>query len=262
MLIDSHCHLTSQRFAADLPAVIERMRLAGLGGCVTIGTGIADAERALALAAAHPGIIHASTGLDPFSAHEAGAAFPEHLARLRALLAGGGFRALGECGIEHHHDLDSAPVQRERFAAQIALAIELDLPLVVHARSGPRGGDAHAVALDLIRAHPRSRGVIHSFDGDPEQARAWLDAGFHIAVNGMVTFKGNDRLRDAVRGIPADRLLIETDAPFLAPVPWRGRRNEPALVVQTAAVLAEVRGEPLAEVAQATAANTRRLFRL
>lgn len=260
MLIDSHCHLTSERFAADREAVLQRCRDAGLAGCLTIGTGLADAARARDLAAAHPDLLRASAGLDPFSAHAGGPDFAGQLAALRTLLAGGGFCALGECGIEHHHQLDPAPLQHERFSAQIALAIELDLPLVVHARSGARGGDAHAVALDLVRAHPGSHGVIHSFDGDPAQARAWLDAGFHVAVNGMVTFKGNDRLREAVRMVPADRLLIETDAPYLAPVPHRGRRCEPAYAAVTATAVAELRGERSEDVCAWAGRNARALF--
>lgn len=261
-MIDSHCHLTHQRFAADLSEVIARAALAGVEGSVTIGTGLVDAAQAAALAAAHPGRIWATAGLDPFSAHEAGAAFPAQLARMRAMLAAGGFVAIGECGLEHHHDLDPLPVQHERFAAQIALAAELDLPLVVHARSGARGGDAHAPALALVRSRPGVRGVIHSFDGDPAQARAWLSAGFLIAVNGMVTYKGNDRLREAVRIIPADRLLIETDAPYLAPVPHRGRRCEPAHAATTADAVAELRGERSEDVRAWAGRNARALFRL
>jgi TatD DNase family protein len=242
-VFDSHCHLTNQRFDADRGTALARMADAGIAGCLTIGTGLADARAAAALARAHPGVVWASAGLDPFSAHEAGDGFAGQLAGLRELLMSGGFHALGECGIEYHHALAPDAVQREQFAAQIALACELDLPLVVHARSGPRGGDAHAVALALVCSHPGVRGIIHSFDGDVAQARGWLDAGFHVALNGMVTFKGNDALRAAVRSIPADRLLIETDAPYLAPVPHRGKRCEMAHAAVTAAAVADLRGE-------------------
>ncbi len=241
-MFDSHCHLTHDRFDADRATVLTRMVDAGVVGCLTIGTGLADSASALALVRANPGIVWAAAGLDPFSAHEAGDAFAAHLAGLRTLLTAGGFSALGECGIEYHHALAADAVQRDQFSAQIALARELDLPLIVHARSGPRGGDAHAVALAMVRAHPGVRGIIHSFDGDTAQARGWLDVGFHLALNGMVTFKGHDALRAAVRTIPADRLLVETDAPYLAPVPYRGKRCEPAHVVATAATVAELRG--------------------
>jgi TatD DNase family protein len=262
MLIDSHCHLTNARFDADRAKVIARLSADGVSGALTIGTGIADAQAALALAQANPGVIWASAGLDPFSAHEAGSGFSEALAELEHLLRAGGFVALGECGIEHHHELDPLPVQHQHFAAQIALAAKLGLPLVVHARSGARGGDAHAVAVGLVRAEPRATGVIHSFDGDAAQARAWLDLGFHVAINGMVTFKGNDVLRQAVATIPADRLLIETDAPYLAPVPHRGRRCEPVHASETAAFIAELRGERVEDVMAWAGRNARKLFSL
>ncbi len=261
-MIDSHCHLTNARFDADRALALVRMAEAGVTGCLTIGTGLEDAAAALALARLNPGVVWAAAGLDPFSAHAAGSEFPAHLASLRRLLADGGFVALGECGIEYHHELDPDEVQRERFAAQIALAVDFSLPLVVHARSGARGGDAHGVALDLIRAHRGARGVIHSFDGDAAQARAWLDAGFLVALNGMVTFKGNDALRAAVRIIPADRLLIETDAPYLAPLPHRGRRCEPAHAAVTAAFIAELRGERHEDVMAWAGRNARALFAL
>lgn len=260
-MFDSHCHLTNERFADDRPAVLARMPEAGIGACMTIGTGLDDARQARELARAHPGVVAAAAGLDPFSCHALGAEFPTALDQLRALLADG-FAALGECGIEHHHLLDPHNVQVERFAAQAALARELGLPLVVHARSGRHGGDAHAPALAVVRAHPGLSGIIHSFDGDTAQARAWLDAGFHIAVNGMVTFKGNDALRAAVMRIPADRLLIETDAPYLAPVPHRGRRCEPAFAAITAAAVAELRGERCEDVMAWAGRNARTLLGL
>lgn len=261
-MFDSHCHLTSARFDPDRDAVVAAMDAAGIAACLSIGTGLADAAAALALARRHPGRVHAAAGLDPFSCHEAGGGFAAAVAALRDLLRAGGFAALGECGLEHHHVLDPLPLQRERFAAQIALAVELDLPLVVHARSGRNGGDAHAPAVDLVRAHPGARGVIHSFDGDAAQARAWLDAGFHVAVNGMLTFTGNDALRAAMRAVPADRLLIETDAPYLAPVPLRGRRCEPAHAAIVAACLAELRGERREDVMAWAGRNARALLRL
>lgn len=260
-MFDSHCHLTNARFAADREAVLARMADSSIAACLTIGTGLADAAEALALARAHPGIVHAAAGLDPFSAHAAGDAFMTQLAKLHDLLAGGGCVALGECGIELHHDLDPLPAQRERFAAQIALANVLHLPLVVHARSG-KGQDAHAIALDVLRAHPGVHGVIHSFDGDAAQARAWLDAGFLVALNGMLTYKGNDALRAAARTLPADRLLIETDAPYLAPVPQRGKRCEPAHAALTAAFLADLRGERAEDVMAWAGRNARCMFGL
>jgi TatD DNase family protein len=260
MHIDSHAHLTNERFAADLPVVLDQARSAGVIGILSIGTGLADAAAARALTMAHPGFIRAAAGLDPFSSHEAGAGFATALDDLRRLLAGGGFAALGECGLEFHHDLDPVPVQRDRFAAQLDLAADLRLPVVIHARSGPRGGDAHAAARELVASRPDLRGVVHSFDGDPAAARAWLDLGFHLSINGMATFKANETLRAAARAIPSDRLLIETDAPYLAPVPHRGRRCAPAMVADTAAFLADLRGERAEDLAAWTTVNAARLF--
>ncbi len=261
-MFDSHCHLTSARFNADRETLFPRMAAAGITGCLTIGTGLADAAEALVIARAHPGVVWAAAGLDPFSAHEAGDNFDSHLTQLASLLADGEFCALGEVGIEHHHQLAPAAVQHRQFAAQIALSIQLGLPLIIHARSGARGGDAHAVALDIIRAHPGARGVIHSFDGDQSQARAWLDASFHLSVNGMITYKNNDALRTAVRTIPADHLLIETDAPYLTPVPYRGQRCEPAHAAITAAYIAELRGERSDDVMAWAGRNANTLFAL
>ena len=262
MLIDSHCHLTNERFRSDVAAVLERAQTAGVGGFLSIGTGIEDARATHALAKAHPGVIWATAGLDPFSAHACGDQFAAELSRLSDLLTSGGFVAVGECGLEHHHELAASAVQREHFAAQINLAITLDLPLIIHARSGARGGDAHIAAIDILRAHPKARGVIHSFDGNTNHAKSWLDVGFHIAINGMVTFKPNQALRDAVRVVPMDKLLVETDAPYLAPVPHRGRRCEPAHAMDTARFIAELRGERCEDLCAWATRNAQRLLSL
>lgn len=258
---DSHCHLTNQRFAADRSEVIARARAAGLAGLLTVGTGLDDGTAALALARQHPGFVHASVGLDPFSAHAAGAGFAVELATLGKSLRTGGFVALGEIGIECHHDLDPLPRQREHLEAQLDLALELRLPVIIHARNG-KHGDAHAIALESIRARPALTGVIHSFDGDGDLARRWLDLGFHVSFNGIVTFKANARLRQAATVVPADRLLVETDAPYLTPEPWRGRRNEPAQVRQAITTVAEVRGERAEDLAAWSTRNARALFHL
>lgn len=254
-VIDSHCHLDMD-FAADRAAVLARARDAGVSAMVTIGASgpFAANHEAVALAAAHPEI-HATVGVHP---HEAAAVDDAVLDRVAALAAAPKVVAIGETGLDYHYEHSPRPAQREAFARFVQLARRLDLPLVVHLR------EADDDAVDVLRAERGGDvgGVIHCFSGDAASARRFLDLGFHISFSGIVTFKTADALRDAARVVPADRLLIETDAPFLAPVPWRGRRNEPALVVQTAAALAEVRGEPLADVAQTTAANTRRVFRL
>jgi TatD DNase family protein len=253
-LIDTHCHLTHPRFDVDREAVIERARQAGVSRCITIGTGVDDARRARELAQAFPDRVACTAGIDPFSAHAAGDGFETELGKLASLLAEGGFVALGEVGLDYHYDLDPRPVQRERFAAQLRLAAELGLPVVVHVR------DAHADMAAVLADHPATRGVIHSFTAGRAEAERYLDLGWLLAFNGVSTFNNAAEVREAARFVPADRLLIETDGPYLAPVPHRGKRCEPAHVTETLARLAEVRETSVAELDRVTSANAVRLF--
>lgn len=258
-LIDTHCHLSNGRFDADRAAVIARLRPGGLCAAISIATGLQDAVAVRALVAEYPDLLHWSVGLDPFSCHEAGGEFPAALAGLRALLSetrgtAEAPKALGEIGLEYFHQLNPKPQQAEQLAAQLDLAAEFMLPVVIHCR------DAFDDLFPLLRDHPRNRGVIHSFIGPPEHARAWLDIGWHLSFNGTVTFKANQFLRDAAMLVPADRLLIETDAPYLAPMPFRGRRCEPIHVRHTLELLANVRGERPDDVAAWTTKNACALF--
>lgn len=255
-MIDTHCHLTHARFSADAEAAIARAKDAGVSACITIGTGVQDAERTRALARLHPGFVFATAGLDPFSAHAAGDTFDEAFQALIGLLEAGGFHAVGEIGLDYHYDLDPRGVQAERFERQLDLAVRLDLPVVVHVR------EAHDDLASILEAHPRSRGVIHSFTGGVAEAERYLRAGWSLAYNGVLTFKKAEGLREAARATPADRMLVETDSPYLAPVPLRGTRCEPAFVAHTLAALAAARGEPLADVDAATTRNAVELFRL
>jgi TatD DNase family protein len=255
-MIDSHCHLTDPRFSADREAVLERARQAGLAACVTIGTGCADARAARELARAAPGFVHCSAGLDPFSAHALGSAFAAGLAELRVLLSEGGFVALGEVGLDYHYDLSPRRVQGEQLAAQLGLAEELGLPVVIHVR------EAHVELALALEAFPRVRGVIHSFTGGPAAAERYLALGWSLAFNGIVTFPKAEEVRAAAALVPADRLLVETDSPYLAPVPRRGQRCEPADVVQVLARLAALRLVTVEALAATTGENARRLFRL
>ncbi len=223
---------------------------------LTIGTGLADARACLALSAAHAGVIWASAGLDPFACFDAGEAFAGQLSELEALLGEGGFAALGEIGLEYHHPLSPRPAQRVHLERQLALATRLGLPAILHVR------EAHQDMLPLLREHPRASGVVHSFDGGPAEAEGYLALGWHLALNGMATFKGRDALRAAVPLIPDDRILIETDSPFLAPVPVRGQRCEPAFVTHSLVALAALRGQDVGALAARTTANAERLFRL
>lgn len=255
-MIDSHCHLTHRRFDTDRIEVIERARDAGLEACLTIGTGVEDARACLDLAVRHAGFVGCTAGLDPFTAHAAGGEFDDRLAELAELLAGGGFNAVGEIGLDYHYDLEPHPVQRQQLARQLELAASLDLPVVIHVR------EAHEDMAAVLAEHPRCRGVIHSFTAGPAEARRYLALGWHLAFNGVLTFKNAEEVREAACIVPPDRLLVETDSPYLAPVPRRGKRCEPSDVAYTLERLAEVRGGARDAVAEATAANARRLFRL
>ena len=253
-MIDTHCHLTHAKFSDDVDDAIARARAAGVTECITIGTGIDDAARARELALRHAGFVFATAGLDPFSSHAAGAAFDDAYGALAALLAAGGFHAVGEIGLDYHYDLDSRKVQAERFERQLDLAVGLDLPVVIHVR------EAHDDMAATLKSHPKNRGVIHSFTGGPADAERYLALGWCLAFNGVVTFKNSDDLREAARRTPLDRLLLETDSPYLAPSPKRGVRCEPAFVAHTLAALATARGEDVSAVLAATTANARALF--
>jgi TatD DNase family protein len=255
-MIDTHSHLTHARLAADLPDVLLHARQAGLEACITIGTGVADARHALELSQAHPGFVHCSAGIDPFTAHRAGDGFGDELAHLAELLERGGFSALGEVGLDYHYDLDPRPVQAAKLEAQLDLATRLDLPVVIHVR------EAHADMIALLGGHPRVRGVIHSFTGGPDEATAYLELGWYLAFNGVLTFTSAHDVREAARLAPAERLLVETDAPYLAPVPHRGKRCEPSYVAHTLEALARLRGQSADNLAVETTVNAQRLFAL
>jgi len=255
-VIDTHCHLTHRRLSDDRDAVVARAREGGLEACISIGTGVDDATAVLALVEHHRGFVFGTAGLDPFTAHAAGDAFDDAFGRLEALLANGGFVAVGEVGLDYHYDLDPRPVQARRFERQLDLAQRLGLPVVIHVR------DAHDDMAEILAAHSDSYGVIHSFTAGPREAARYLELGWHLAFNGVLTFPRSDDVRQAAGECPTDRLLVETDAPYLAPVPERGRRCEPAFVAHTLRRLAEIRAEEPAQTDAITTANARRLFRL
>jgi TatD DNase family protein len=255
-LVDSHCHVAEPEFDADREATLARARASGVGTIVCVGaTGPAEANaRAVALAGRRdPVRIVATVGIHP---HHASTADDDAFALLERFAAEPDVVAIGETGLDFHYDFSPRPAQRDAFARTIGLARRLALPLVVHVR------EAHAEAAALLRAEGVGDGVIHCFTGDADDVRRYLDLGLFISVAGIVTFRNADALRDAVRIVPRDRLLVETDAPYLAPVPHRGKRNEPAWVREVADMAARVRGEPFADVAAATAANARRVFRI
>jgi TatD DNase family protein len=255
-MIDSHCHLTHPKLAAETREVLERAAAAGVSACVTIGTGVDDAREARNLARTHPGRVFATAGLDPFSAHRAEGGFDDALRALRGLLEEGGFVAVGEIGLDYHYDLDPRPVQRRHLELQLGLAAELGLPVVIHVR------EAHEDMADVLSAHPAVRGVIHSFTAGPREAETYLGIGWKLAFNGVATFPNAREVRQAAQRVPADSILVETDAPYLAPAPHRGKRCEPSLVAETVRALAAERGVAAAELGRMAAENARALFRL
>lgn len=249
--IDSHAHLD---LLPDLPAVLAAAHQAGVEQIVTIGVDLASSRAAVALAAAQAQVF-ASVGLHPHDAEQADAAYwreLETLARQARPVA------IGECGLDFYRDLSPRSAQFEAFARQIALARELNLPLVVHDRQ------AHAETAALLAEHDAGQvgGVLHCFSGDLDLARKVLDLGFSLGVTGVITYKNAQALRDLVRLAPIERLLIETDCPYLTPEPWRGKPNQPAYVARTCAGLAQALERPVEEVAALTTANARRLFAL
>ena len=253
MAIDTHAHLEMEAFDRDREEVLERAVEAGLTAIVTVGTTLADCEKAVALAGRYP-LLYAAVGIHP---HEVKGIDSGTYDALRLLARRDKVVAVGEIGLDFYYDHSPREVQIRRFAEQLDLAEELDKPVIIHDR------EAHAETLGILRPRKgRLRGVLHCFSGDRAMARECIDMGFYLSVAGTVTYRKADQLRGVAREMPLERLLIETDAPYLAPQPHRGGRNEPAYVVETAGCLAEIRGLPVDELIRRTAANARRLFRI
>ncbi len=250
-LADSHCHLDDEQFDPDREEAIARARAAGVEILMAIGTGEGppDLEPAIRLAERYP-FIYATVGVHP---HYAAKAAEDTFPRLRALAAHPKVRAIGEIGLDYHYDFSPRLVQREVFERQLALAAEAGRPVVIHTR------EAWDDTLEVLRSHWQGGGIMHCFTGDEQQARQALDLGFHLAFGGVVTFPKAEQVRQAARITPGDRLLVETDCPYLAPVPRRGKRNEPAFLVETVRRLGEVRGEAPEELAEQTTGNFERL---
>jgi TatD DNase family protein len=254
MFVDSHCHLTDEQFDGDREAVLARARAAGVCRFLVIGaTGdFSHNEKAVALARENRDV-SAVVGVHP---HDARTITSDTYARLRELAREPEVVGLGETGLDFYYDNSPREDQRTHFRAFIRLARELGLPLSMHVR------EAYGEAVETLRAdgEGRIRGVMHCFTGSVEEARALLDLDLFISFSGIVTFKSAGALREVARAVPLERLLIETDCPLLAPVPYRGKRNEPAYVIQVAQTLAEVKGLSLAEIADATRRNSEALF--
>jgi TatD DNase family protein len=254
MLIDSHAHIQSKEYTEDREALIERARQAGVTKIIAVG-GAGDMSSnldALELAASLPDV-YATVGMHP---HDAKDVDDDDLSRLRGLASRPKVVAIGETGLDYYYNHSPHDVQRRVFTKFIHMARDTGLPLVVHER------DAAQAAAELLRSEGSGelRGVIHCFTGDYDAARVYLDLGFYLSFSGIITFKNAGALREVVRKAPLDRMLVETDSPYLTPVPHRGRRNEPAYVRFVAETVAAVKNAPLEDVARITSANVGALF--
>lgn len=250
-LVDSHAHLDDPRFADDRDAVIVRARASGVI-IVTVGGDLASSEEAVSLAKRFD-IVYACVGVHP---HDARTVTPRVLDRLRCLVEQPKVVGIGEIGLDFYRDLSPRPLQEQALREQLRLAHAVGLPVVLHSR------DAHGELLRVLREEGPPAGVFHCFSGDASVAARALELGFYISFAGSITYAKTVEVAEACRAVPDDRLLVETDAPYLTPVPWRGKRNEPAYVELVAAKVAEVRGTTLPVVASVTTANARSLFGL
>jgi TatD DNase family protein len=254
LLIDSHAHLDGEEFAGDLDAVVARAR-AALSRVVLVGLwrGPGDFGNARALAARHPEFFSATVGVHP---HDCARVSEDDWAACERAARDPGTVAVGETGLDYHYDLSPREAQVASFRRSIRIAVAADKPLVVHVREA----DADCARVLREEGVPARGGIIHCFTGDVAAARVYLDLGLYVSVAGIVTFKTAEPIREAVKIVPRDRLLVETDSPYLAPIPFRGKRNEPAHVVETARKVAELWGTSVEDVARVTAENARRVF--
>lgn len=255
-MIDSHCHLADEVFEADLEAVIDRARAAGVQGalCILAAGDEAEARRVRRVRELWD-TVRSAVGVHPHQAHECAGKPGRADGLIRAAHAAGGVVAVGEIGLDYHYDFSPRDVQHAVFVEQLETARQLGLPVAIHTR------EADEDTFDMLAREGRGvRGVFHCFTGGVERARRALDLGFYLSLAGILTFPKATDLKGVAGFAPADRLIVETDSPFLAPVPYRGRRNEPAFVAQVVQALATIRGESANVVAARTTANFRDLF--
>lgn len=252
MLVDSHAHLDSGKFADDRAATIQRAQDNGISHILTIGCDLESSAQSVAIAAQFPQV-YAAVGVHPHAAEEINAAALE---QLQQLLSQPKVVALGEIGLDYFRDRSPRATQQQAFRLQIRLARQVNKPIIIHDR------DAHDEVLQILIEEDAARtgGVLHCFSGDEKMAQKCLDLGFYLSFPGPVTYPKNEFTREVVRSIPIERLLVETDCPYLAPQPFRGKRNEPAYVRSTAEKIAELKGLSLADVARITSHNCRQLF--
>jgi len=254
MLIDSHAHLEMPEFKKDLEAVIHRAKKSGVEYIFTVGTEKKDWSRALEIALNHPAV-YAILGVHPHNAKEVD---DQTYPMLKGLCQNEKVKAYGEIGLDFFRNLSPRNIQLKRFREQIGFAKELSLPIVVHDRA------AHRETLEVLKSEKAEDcgGIIHCFSGDYEMAVACMDMGFYISIPGSITFKSAESAREIIAKIPLESLLLETDAPFLTPEPFRGKRNEPSYVRYTAQKVAEIKRVSYEKVAEVTTENALRVYRL
>jgi len=255
MLIDTHAHLSFPDFASDLPATVARANAAGVTRIVSVATDLADARRVLTVAGEYPGVF-ASVGLHPNHISDSWRA---DMQELTALTGQPKVVAVGETGLDYYRSRDHAGTQKEMFQAHLDLARQRRLPVIIHCRA------AEADTLAMVRANVpdwRPWGVMHCFAGNTEVARECIELGLLISFTGIVTFKNADALREVAGAVPLESLVLETDSPYLAPVPQRGQRNEPAFIPHIAGALAQIKNVPVEKLARVTTDNAIRLFKL
>jgi TatD DNase family protein len=250
-LIDSHAHLTSKQYRKDLASVLLRATDAGVTAIIDIGTDVDSSEESVRLADIHEQV-YAAVGMHP---HDAKTLDDYEFERLEHLAGQAKVVAIGEIGLDFYRNLSPRRTQERVFRQQIALARKMNLPIIVHDR------DAHRRTIEILRSEEATTGALHCFSGDVNMARQAVDMGLYISFAGPITYNGK-KARDILRRIPEDRILIETDCPYLAPVPYRGKRNEPAYVRYVLERVAALLDKPVEEIDRLTEANTRRLFGL
>ena len=252
MLFDTHAHLDDSAFDADRAALLAALPGAGLSFVMNPGCSLASSRAAVSLAEQYP-YVYAAVGSHPDAADEVN---DETIQAYRALAAHPKVLAIGEIGLDYHYEDIPRAIQQQAFRAQLALAAELDLPVIVHDR------EAHADCLAIIGAYPQVTGVFHCFSGSAEMAKELVAKGWYIGFTGVLTFKNARRAVEAAAAIPMDRIVLETDCPYMAPEPHRGRRNDPRNLPYMAQKLAEIKGIPPDQAAAQTLANGKRLYRL
>lgn len=253
MLFDTHAHLDDEAFAADRALLLEQLPQSGLELVLNPGCSLESSRNAVRLAQKY-GYIYAAVGSHPDAAEEVNEAVLEEYRNL--CRENPKVKAIGEIGLDYHYEDPPRQVQQKAFRAQMALAQELDMPVIIHER------EAHEDAMGILREFPQVKGVFHCYSGSAEMARQLVDMGWYIGFTGVLTFKNARRAVETAAGIPLDRIVLETDCPYMSPEPFRGKRNDPSRLYRMAEKLAEIRGLPVEEIHRITVENGRRLYRI